>query len=89
MIKVCRNKKKVIRKHFINIQIDRNTLYIYIDDNEINDKIEALIWVSQINASQKKHFGNNEHFIVYFGELEEIDMIYQIAINTIFSAINI
>ena len=38
---MCRNKEKTIKKHFINIQIDYNTLYIYIDDNEINDKIEA------------------------------------------------
>ena len=43
MIKVYRNKEKAIRKHFINIQIDHNTLHIYIDDNEINDKIEISI----------------------------------------------
>ena len=43
MIRVCRNKKKVIKKHFTNTQIDRNTFYIYIDDNEINDKIEISI----------------------------------------------
>ena len=43
MIKIYRNKKKIIKKHFINIRTDRNTLYIYIDDNEINDKINVLI----------------------------------------------
>ena len=43
MIKVYHNKKKVIKKYFINIQADHNTLHIYIDDNKINDKIETLI----------------------------------------------
>ena len=51
MIKMCYNKKKIIKEHFMNIRIDRNTLHIYIDDNEINDKIEILIWVSQIKTS--------------------------------------
>ena len=45
MIRICNNKKKAIKEHFMNIQIDRNTLHIYIDDNEINDKIKVLIWV--------------------------------------------
>ena len=40
MIKVCRNKKKIIKKHFMNTRIDRSTFYIYIDDNKINDKTE-------------------------------------------------
>ena len=89
MIRVCYNKEKIIKKHFINIQIDHNTLYIYIDDNEINNKIETLIQVSQINASQKKHLDDNEHFIVYFEKLKDIDMTCQIAINTTLSIINI
>ena len=41
MIRVYYNKKKIIKNHFINIQVDHNTLYIYINDNKINDKIEA------------------------------------------------
>ena len=42
MIRICYNKKKTIKEHFKNI-IDYNTFHIYIDDNEINDKIEILI----------------------------------------------
>ena len=38
---------------------------------------------------KKKHFNDNEHSIVYFEELKDIDMTCQIAINTIFSTINI
>ena len=56
-------------------------LKIYIDDSEIENKIKASTYVSQLNAKLKKYLKNLKHFIVYFEKLINIDMTCQLRLN--------
>ena len=56
-------------------------LKIYIDDNEIENKIKTSTYVSQLNAKFKKYLKNLKHFIVYFEKLRNIDMTCQLKLN--------
>lgn len=68
---------------------DNSTLHIYTDDSEINDKIKASAYAPQLRATRKRHLGDNKHFTIYAGELEDIDIAYQIAIDVKPPALNI
>ena len=88
--KICRTKEASIMKNMIHTR-DRNNnaLDIYTDDSGINGKIGASAYAPQLEATQRKHLGDDEHFTMYAGELKGIDMAYQIAMDTKPPALNI
>ena len=43
-MKISSNKKAAIKVYVYTIEIDYISLYVYIDDNKIDDKIEALAY---------------------------------------------
>lgn len=59
-----------------NQVLTTKALRIYINESEINDKINAIIYFSQLKASIKKYLSNSTHYTIYFEELEKIDIIY-------------
>ena len=60
---------------------------MYTNKSEIDEKIDILIYAPQIEAIQIKYLDNSDYFIVYLEKLEEIDIIYQIAIDIKSSAL--
>ena len=45
-MKISSNKKAAIKAYAYTIEIDYISLYVYIDDSRIDDKIEVLAYTS-------------------------------------------
>ena len=48
-MKIYKSKKEFIIKHFMKIIINYRILHVYMNESEINEKIDVLAYASQIN----------------------------------------
>ena len=80
--KICRDRERSIAEHNKIIDTDLTSLHVYTDGSGIDDKIGASAWAPQIEAARTRYLGDSEHYTVYSGELEGIDMACDIAIDT-------
>ena len=49
-VKICKSKKTAIAKHSRVVEIDYYSLHVYTNESEIDEKIDAPVYVSQIEA---------------------------------------
>ena len=64
--------KEIVIKIFIKI---------YIDENEINERIEITAYCLNLNVFFKRYLKSEKHYTVYLKKLKRINMICQLTFN--------
>ena len=67
--------------------VEKNSFNLYIDDNNIDEKIDVATWCSQFQRYEKTSIDSMNCFTIYFDELYEIRLILKIVVENDFERI--